>query len=106
MNIKEKFLAQSKHIKTENYKTMKSRFVAFILAVIWSALGINEMYVGNITLGICEACISILSCILATFWGFFVIPILVITVINIICGWRYIWCNSDEEFNEKYVKKD
>lgn len=75
---------------------MKNRFVAAFIAFTLGTLGINEFYCGNKTRGIIECLLSVILS-----WTF-VVPI-VISIINYVRAYQYIWCDSDEEFNNKFV---
>lgn len=86
--------AFEERVKVKN-EPQKSRFVAAFFAFVFSALGVNELYTRHTTVGVLELILSIVFC-----WTLFV-P-LVITVINLIRGCQYLWCNSDDEFNRKF----
>ena len=75
---------------------MKSRFSAAILAFFLGVFGINNFYTKQNRKGIADVLISVLLC-----WT--VIAPSVITVLNIVRGCQYLWCNTDEEFNSKFV---
>lgn len=75
---------------------MKNRFVAAFFAFMFPALGINEFYLGNNSLGIIEVLVSVLFC-----WTG-IVP-LVVAVINIVKGCQYLWCDSNEEFVSKFI---
>lgn len=69
---------------------MKNRFIAFFFAWFLGGVGINNFYTGKTFLGV----VDVLFC-----WTG--IPALV----NVIRGICYLWCNSNEEFVEKYCTK-
>ncbi len=74
---------------------MKNRYIATFFAFMFPSLAINEFYCGNKTTGFTEALISVLTC-----WTGFV-P-LIIGVINIVRGCQYLWCDTNDEFVDKY----
>lgn len=67
---------------------MKNRWAAAFLAFGLGSIGINNFYTNHPVDGVFD----ILFC-----WTG--VPI----IINIVRGCRYVWCNTDEEFVEKYV---
>lgn len=67
---------------------MKSRFIAFIFAWLFGGIGINNFYTGHIVLGVLDI-VFCWTCIPA--------------IINLIRGILYLFCDTDEEFNTKYV---
>lgn len=75
---------------------MKNRFVAAFIALTLGTFGINEFYTNNKTRGVWEVIFSVLFC-----WT--IIAPLVVTIINFVRAYQYIWCDTDQEFNEKYV---
>lgn len=77
---------------------MKSRFSAAILAFALGTFGINNFYTKNTTHGIIDILVSVFGSV------FFCIPTLVITVLNVVRGCQYLWCDTDEQFVQKYVK--
>ena len=74
---------------------MKNRLFGFLLAVLLGTFGINNFYVGKTKEGIIDVLASVLLC-----WTF-VAPV-VISVLNLVRGCMYLWCPTDEEFNEKF----
>lgn len=75
---------------------MKSRFIAAFFAFFFGGIALNEFYAGNTGRAITELVISILFC-----WLF--APV-VISVINLVKGCQYLWCDTDEEFISKHCK--
>lgn len=69
---------------------MKNRFIAFFFAWFLGWIGINNFYTGKVFLGV----VDVLFCWIG-------IPAL----LNLIRGVCYLWCNSNEEFVEKYCDK-
>jgi len=78
---------------------MKSRLHAAVFAFFFSTFGINNFYTKHTTLGIVDILVSVLLC-----WTF-VAPVIV-SILNVVRGCQYLWCDSDEEFNRKYVKQE
>lgn len=76
---------------------MKNRFIATFFAFFFGGIALNEFYVGNTKTAIIELVLSILFC-----WCFGLGP-LVVGIINTVKGCMYLWCNSNDEFIDKYV---
>lgn len=74
---------------------MKSRFAAFILAFYFGALGINNFYVGKNSWGV-------IDCVLSVVFSWTVIVPCIIMIVNLVRGCQYLWCRTDEEFEQKY----
>ena len=75
---------------------MKNRFIAAFFAFAFPALGINEFYLENNGIGTIEILVSVLFC-----WTG--IAPLVITIINIVKGCQYLWCDTNDEFVTKFI---
>lgn len=78
---------------------MKNRFIAALFAWMFGWMGLNLLYTNNTKMFIFECIMAVLF-----FWTA-IIPAL-IYVTNIIYAICYLWCNTDEEFNLKYVSKN
>lgn len=76
---------------------MKSRYTAAIFAFLLGGIGINNFYTNNNTKGIVDCLVSILLC-----WT--IIAPLTVSIINLVRGCKYLWCDTDEQFNIKFVK--
>ena len=75
---------------------MKNRFVAAFFAFYFGVIGLNNFYTNNKGKGVTDVLVSVLLC-----WT--ILAPCVVAVINLVRGIEYIWCNSNEEFNEKFV---
>ena len=76
---------------------MKSRYTAAFFAFLLGGLGINNFYTNNTGKGVVDCLVSVLLC-----WT--VIAPVTVSIINLVRGCKYLWCNTEEEFNIKYVK--
>lgn len=75
---------------------MKSRFSGAILAFLFPTLGINNFYTRHTTRGVVDILVSVLLA-----WT--VVAPAVVYVVNVVRGCKYLWCDTDEEFNSKHV---
>ncbi len=75
---------------------ISKRLVAALLAIFLGCLGAHKFYLGINKVGLIYLLVSILG-------SFLLIPILVISVLSLIDGIKYLMC-SDEEFERVYVQ--
>lgn len=77
---------------------MKNRLFAAIFAFVLGTFGINNFYLGHTTRGVVDVLVSVLLS-----WTF--IAPAVVMILNLVRGCQYLWCNTDEEFVEKFCKQ-
>lgn len=75
---------------------ISKRLVAALLAIFLGCLGAHKFYLGINKVGLIYLLVSVLG-------SFLLIPILVISVLSLIDGIKYLMC-SDEEFERVYVQ--
>ena len=71
----------------------KNRYVAGLLAIFVGCLGIHKLYLGNVKMGAVYLLCS-------TFGSLLIVPPLVILVVSMVEGMRYLM-TDDEEFQQR-----
>lgn len=97
---------------------MKSRIIATIFAWFFGTFGINNFYTGNKVKGIIDLAAIFGPALLALpfavitqnfetvplFWvGLSCFCAVIVTIVNYVRGFMYLWCDTDTEFNDKFV---
>lgn len=84
-------------LEVQEPNNMKNRFIAAFFAFVFGTFGINNFYTGRTSTGV-------IDCVISVILSWTIIVPVVVTIINTVRGCQYLWCNSDEEFCQKYVK--
>lgn len=88
---------EENNFKIRKIEKMKNRLFAAIFAFVLGTFGINNFYLGHTTRGVVDVLVSVLL-------SWTVIAPVVVGILNLVRGCQYLWCDTDEEFVQKFCE--